>query len=130
MDNDQFIVLVSDTSTLTWINLSSGQIIKGRITRGSSYFISTSDRKDHVYGDGKHSVSHVVGTTTKFTYTSKQLTSPRGIGIDCEGNIYIAGHSSKNIHQITNAGKLIWVIPRDTVGVQSPWTICFAQNAK
>lgn len=98
MDNEQFIV--SDTSTLTWINSSSGQKIKGRTTRDSSYFILTSDKKDYICGDGKHSVSRVVGTTTKLTYTSKQLTAPRGIGIDFEGNIYIAGHGSKNIHQI------------------------------
>ncbi|CAC5396475.1 TRIM56 [Mytilus coruscus] len=126
VNTDQFIIACS--STLTWINSSSGQKIKERATRGSSFFVSKSDKKDFICGDGNNTVSRVVGDTTKFTYTSSQLSDPRGIGIDFQCNIYIAGHSSKNIHQITNDGKLIRVIPSDTLGVQSPWTICFAQS--
>ncbi|XP_071144259.1 tripartite motif-containing protein 2-like [Mytilus edulis] len=126
VQNDQFVV--SCSSTLTLINSSLGQKIKEKTTRGSSYFVSTSDKKDYIYGDGENSVSRVTGNTTRFTYTSSRLSDPRGIGIDFEGNIYIVGYGSKNIHQISNDGELIRVIPSDTVGVQSPWTICFARN--
>lgn len=49
VDNEQFIV--SENSSLTWINSSSGQKIK-RTTRGSSYFISTSDKKDYIVVTG------------------------------------------------------------------------------
>ncbi|XP_063408341.1 E3 ubiquitin-protein ligase Midline-1-like [Mytilus trossulus] len=123
VDNDQFIVAC--LSTLTWISSSSGKKIKEMQTSGSSFFVSTSDKEGCICGDGGHSVSHIVGQTRSFTYSSLQLSSPRGIGIDFEGNIYIAGFTSKNIHQITNDGKLIRVIPSATLGVQSPWTIRF-----
>ncbi|CAC5396471.1 unnamed protein product [Mytilus coruscus] len=87
IDHDQFIV--SYSSTLTWINSSSGQKIKERTTNGSSYFISTSNKKDYICCDGNSAASRVVGKTTKFTYTSSQLSYPRGMGIDFVGNIYI-----------------------------------------
>ncbi|XP_052085457.1 tripartite motif-containing protein 45-like [Mytilus californianus] len=92
VENDKFILSVP--TTLTWMNSSSGQKLKEKATCGSSFFVSTSDKKDCIYGDGKNSVSRVVGDITSFTYTSSRLTVPRGIGIDFEGNIYIAGHSS------------------------------------
>ncbi|CAC5396472.1 unnamed protein product [Mytilus coruscus] len=87
IDHDQFIV--SYSSTLTWINSSSGQKIKERTTNGSSYFISTSNKKDYICCDGNSAASRVVGKTTKFTYMSSQLFYPRGMGIDFVGNIYI-----------------------------------------
>ncbi|VDI13874.1 Hypothetical predicted protein [Mytilus galloprovincialis] len=123
VDNDQFIVACS--STLTWTSSSSGQKINKMQTRGSSFFVSKSDKEGFICGDGDHSVSHVVGHTRSFTYSSSQLSSPRGIGIDFKGNIYIAGYGSKNIHQITNDGKLIRVILSEILGVKSPWTIRF-----
>ncbi|CAC5407035.1 unnamed protein product [Mytilus coruscus] len=120
--------IISHGSTLTWVN-SSGMQLKQKSIEGESYYVSTSDMKDCIYGDGDNSVSSVEGYTTKFTYTNTQLISPRGIGIDFEGNIYIAGFGSKNIHQITNDGKLIRIIPIGTFGLQSPWTIHFAPNS-
>ncbi|XP_071137134.1 uncharacterized protein [Mytilus edulis] len=125
---DGNLFIISDGSTLTWVS-SKGEIIKQKSTRGNSFYVSTSDMKDCIYGDGDNSVSCVVGNRTKFTYTSEQLSSPRGIGIDFEGNIYIAGWSSKNIHQITDDGNLIRTIPIDTFGIRRPWTIRFAPNS-
>ncbi|CAC5407020.1 unnamed protein product [Mytilus coruscus] len=116
--------IVTCGSPMTWVN-SSGKNVKQKSTGGDSFYVTTSDLKDYVYGDAINSVSYVAGETTKFTYTNVNLKGPRGIGIDCEGNIYIAGYSSKNIHQITNDGKLIRVIPIKTFGIKSPWTIRF-----
>ncbi|XP_063404269.1 uncharacterized protein LOC134687742 [Mytilus trossulus] len=125
-DGNSFVI--SDGSTLTWVS-SKGEIIKQKPTRGNSFYVSTSDMKDCIYGDGDNSVSCVVGDRTNFTYTNEQLSSPRGIGIDFEGNIFIAGWSSKNIHQITDDGNLIRTIPIDTFGIRRPWTIRFAPNS-
>ncbi|XP_052087554.1 E3 ubiquitin-protein ligase Midline-1-like [Mytilus californianus] len=115
-------------STLTWVD-SSGKKVKQKSTGGHSFYVSTSDLKDYIYGVGENSVSREVGDTTTFTYTNAQLNGPRGIGIDFDGNIYIAGCHSKNIHQITNDGKLIRVIPIETFGIQYPWTMRFAPNS-
>ncbi|CAC5407026.1 TRIM56 [Mytilus coruscus] len=120
--------IISDGFTLTWVN-SSGKLLKQKTTRGCSYYVSTSDMKDHIYGNDDKSVSRVVGDTGMFTYTNADLSYPRGIGIDFEGNIYIAGFDSKNIHQITIDGKLIRLIPIETFGIQRPWTIRFAPNS-
>ncbi|VDI26413.1 Hypothetical predicted protein [Mytilus galloprovincialis] len=121
-------LIVSGESTLTWVS-SKGEIVKQNPTRGNSFFVSTSDMKDCIYGDGSNSVSCVVGDTIKFTYTNQHLSYPRGIGIDFDGNIYIAGYSSKNIHQITDNGTLLRIIPVATFGIQYPWTIRFAPNS-
>ncbi|CAC5407033.1 unnamed protein product [Mytilus coruscus] len=114
--------------TLTWFNLS-GKKLKQKSTGGHSFYVSTSNMKDHVYGDGVNSVSRIVRDTTMFTYTNAQLSNPRGLGTDFEGNIYIAGSSSNNIHHITNDEKVIRIIPIGTFGLQSPWTIRFAPNS-
>ncbi|CAG2228829.1 unnamed protein product [Mytilus edulis] len=115
-------------STLTWINLSSGQTINQKTTRGQSYFVLSLSQTDYMYADSSTSVDYVVGNTKKFTYTNSDLSYPRGIGIDCMGNLYIAAVSSRNIHQITNTGELIRKIPASTVGIENPWTIRFATN--
>ncbi|CAG2254017.1 TRIM56 [Mytilus edulis] len=121
-------LIVSGGSTLTWVS-SKGEIVKQNPTRGNSFYVSTSDMKDCIYGDGSDSVSCVVGDTIKFTYTNEHLSYPRGIGIDFDGNIYIAGYSSKNIHQITDNGTLLRIIPVATFGIHHPWTIRFAPNS-
>ncbi|CAC5407017.1 unnamed protein product [Mytilus coruscus] len=115
-------------STLTWID-SSGKKLKQKTTGGHSFYVSTSDLKDYIFGDGVNSVSRVVGDTTVFTYTNDELNGPRGVGLDFDGNIYIAGCNSKNIHQITNDGKLIRIIPIETFGIICPWTIRFAPKS-
>ncbi|CAC5407030.1 TRIM56 [Mytilus coruscus] len=120
--------ITSYGSTLTWVN-SLGNKVKQKTTRGNSYYVSTTDMKDHIYGDGDNYVSRVVGDTTKFTYKDTNLITPRGIGIDFDGNIYIAGCNSKNIHQISNDGKLIRVIQVEPLGIKRPFVIRFAPNS-
>ncbi|CAG2228828.1 unnamed protein product [Mytilus edulis] len=116
-------------STLTWINLSSGQTINQKTTRGQSYFVLSLSQTDYMYADSRTSVDYVVGNTKKFTYTNSEFDYPRGIGIDCMGNLYIATYGSRNIHQITNGGELIRKIPASTVGIENPWTIRFAPGS-
>ncbi|CAC5407024.1 TRIM56 [Mytilus coruscus] len=120
--------VVSSSNTLTWVD-SSGKKVKEKSTPGGSCYVSTSDLKDCIYGETNNSVSRVVGDTTLFTYTNADLIGPRGIGIDFEDNIYIAGYLSRNIHQITNEGELLRVIPIETFGIEMPWTIRFAPNS-
>lgn len=60
-----------------------------RKTNGQSFFVLSIKQYDYIHADGAK-IDYVVGNTTKFTYTHDQLVSQRGIGIDLEGNIYIA----------------------------------------
>ncbi|CAC5394271.1 TRIM56 [Mytilus coruscus] len=123
VNEEQFIT--GHSSTLTWINVSSGQKVNQRTTNGQSLFVLSIEKYDYIHADGRK-INYVVGNATKFTYTHDQLVCPRGIGIDFAGNIYIAGYNSMNIHQITNEGQLIRIIPAKVVGLEYPWTIRFA----
>ncbi|XP_076083117.1 uncharacterized protein LOC143054105 [Mytilus galloprovincialis] len=116
-------------STLTWINLSSGQQVKQRTTSGESYFVLSLSQTDYVYADSPTSVDYVVGNTKKFTYTNSDFFNPRGLGIDCMGNLYIAAYMSSNIHQITNEGEFIRIISALAVGIEYPLTIRFAPGS-
>lgn len=99
-----------------------------RKTNGQSFFVLSIKQYDYIHADNAK-IDYVVGNTTKFTYKHDKRVSPRGIGMDFAGNIYIAGYSSKNIHQITNEGQLIRIIPAESVGLVNPWTIRFAPHS-
>lgn len=127
VNEEQFIT--AHKSTLTWINISSGQQVNRRMTDGHSYFALSLKQQDYIYGDRVDSVNYVVDNTPKFTYTHTQLNHPRGIGLDFMGNIYIAGYASKNFHQITKDGHLIRIIPAKTIGIEIPWAIRFTPSS-
>ena len=40
-----------------------------------------------------------------FAYSSPDLDSPEDIGADADGNVYVIGNKSRNVHQITSDGK-------------------------
>jgi hypothetical protein len=65
-----------------------------------------------------------------FTYKSDRLSWPRSHDSDCDGNIYIVGHWSKNIHQLTSDGKCIRIIPLSDFSTitDSPWVLQFKEN--
>ncbi|WAR21074.1 hypothetical protein MAR_015048 [Mya arenaria] len=57
-----------------------------------------------------------------FRYSHKNLMSPVGITSDYQGNIYICGKESHNVHQVSKSGELIRIL-FDKV-ISSPRTIC------
>ncbi|XP_063405783.1 uncharacterized protein LOC134689744 [Mytilus trossulus] len=123
------LFIISHSSTLTWINLSSGQTINKRTTGSQSYFVLSLSQTDYMYSDSRTAVDYVVSNKKKFTYTNSEFKYPRGIGIDCMDNLYIASYSSGNIHQITNEGEFIRKISASTIGIVYPWTIRFATKS-
>jgi hypothetical protein len=67
--------------------------------------------------------------SVNFTNSSPKLSNPRGIDVDMEGNIYIVGLSSNNIHQITSEGKHIRTISTTDFGISEPWVLRFKPNS-
>jgi hypothetical protein len=63
-----------------------------------------------------------------FTYNHEQLGGISGITTDEEGNIYIAGFASNNVHQITPDGKFIRIILTESDGISNPRGISFKQD--
>ena len=47
-----------------------------------------------------------------FRYAHKQLRAPAGVTTDTQGNVYICGKESQNIHQITKEGELIRILAK------------------
>ena len=41
-----------------------------------------------------------------FQYTHDKLKRAWGVTVDCAGNIYVCGHDSKNVHQLSHDGQL------------------------
>lgn len=120
--DSHFITAYNDT--LTWTTLSGHQI-KQHKTKGDTWYVSASKTNSYIYADGTNSVSVVEDRGRTTSYNSKTLTNPRGIDTDSEGNIYICGFNSSNIHQISSAGELISDISSIKLGIERPWVIRF-----
>ncbi|VDI02836.1 tripartite motif-containing protein 56 [Mytilus galloprovincialis] len=125
--NGEFILAYNNT--LSWINSSTAFKNEQTRTDGDTYYIYAQNRKDYICADGSNTVSRMVNNTKVFTYISDKLVNPRGIDIDCDGNVYICGHGSGNIHQLSNDGKLVRIIPAESIGLKHPWVIRFKKNS-
>ena len=89
-----------------------------------------SSKKQNINQVVQNTISYTKDKRKQFTYCSPTLSSPRGIDVDMEGNIYIVGYESNNIHQITSEGKHIRTIDTtDFFGKSKPWVLRFKQNS-
>ncbi|KAK3095058.1 hypothetical protein FSP39_009777 [Pinctada imbricata] len=61
--------------------------------------------------------------TVVFKYNNRQLKRPRGITVDINGNAYVAGYTSNNIHKISPDGDLIQIIVPRITSFVSPITV-------
>lgn len=125
--NGEFILACG--YTLTWINTSTGVKTEQTRTNGSTYFIYSEDRKHYIFADGKNTVTKMANNIKAFTYTNSKLKSPRDIDVDREGNVYICGYKSENIHQLSNDGRLVGIFPTGKIGIKQPWVIRFKKDS-
>lgn len=125
--NGEFILACSNT--LTWINTSTGVKTEQTRTNGSTYFIYAEDRKHYIFADGKNTVTKMANNIKAFTYTNSKLKSPRDIDVDREGNVYICGYKSENIHQLSNDGRLVRIFRTGKIGIKQPWVIRFKKDS-
>ncbi|XP_063409015.1 E3 ubiquitin-protein ligase Midline-1-like [Mytilus trossulus] len=125
--NGEFIL--ASCSTLTWINATTGVQTDQASTIGDSFLLYAKNRSDYICGDGSNTVSRTVNNTKVFSYTNEKLSHARGIYVDYDENFYICAYNSGNIHQITKDGKLIRIIPAESIGIKQPWVIRFKKNS-
>lgn len=121
--------IVAYNRYLSWIDESNGRELNRRTTNGQTYYVHASRKNDYLCAVDTATVSKYVDGEAKFTYTTDELSLSRGIDVDYEGNIYICGYTSQNIHQLTKHGKLVRIIPARTCGLYSPWIIRFEINS-
>ena len=110
--------------TLAWLSATGLQLRESK-NHTHAWFVRSLDKNSYICGDGIHAISHTKDERKQFTYSSPTLAYPRGIDVDVEGNVYIVGHASNNIHQITSEGKHIRTISTTDFGIWEPWVLRF-----
>jgi hypothetical protein len=124
--NGQFITANDDS--LTWFSATGLQLGESK-TSIDTLFVRCFSKHSYICGDGKHVISHTKDERKQFIYSSPTLRCSRGIDVDLEGNIYIVGLSSNNIHQTTSEGKHIRTISTKDLGISNPWVLRFQPNS-
>jgi sugar lactone lactonase YvrE len=94
-----------------------------------AWFVRSLGKNSYICEDGTNATSYTKDERKQFTYSSPTLSYPRGIDVDVEGNIYIVGNTSKNIHQITSEGEHVRTISTTDFGISSPWVLRFKPNS-
>ena len=126
---DEYIAVKN--GTISWIDPTTGTQIR-EIKTGYAYtrFASSSCKGEIIYSDSGSSVKCVSTKGNNFAYKCDWLSCPRSHDSDCDGNIYIVGHWSKNIHQLTYDGKCIRIIPLSDFSTitDSPRVLRFKEN--
>jgi len=122
----EFITAYNDT--LTWLSSTGLQLRENKL-HTEAWFVRSLDKNSYICADGRNAISHTKDEKKQFKYSSPTLISPRGIDVDVEGNIYILGLTSNNIHQITSEGKHIRTISTTDFGISKPWVLRFKPNS-
>ena len=114
--------------TLTWLS-AEGLQLRESTNHTNAWFIRSLGKSSYICADGRNAISHTKDERKQFTYSSPTLTSTRGIDVDVEGNVYIVGYGSNNIHQITSEGEHVRTISTTDFGISSPWVLRFMPNS-
>ena len=87
---------------------SSHQHVYDIAVAGDVGYIAARDMNSLCYTEYSISVIHCITLDGKsvFKYSHDKLQGTRGVTVDCDGNIYVCGYHSKNVHQLNRDGKL------------------------
>ena len=93
----------------------------------NSYCIKAHDTDHIVVGNyGNYTVKCMSSNgSEKFVYRSSNLKHPFGLDVDRQGNAYIVGLTSRNLHQVSFDGKRSRILLQDAVGGQDTCCVKF-----
>ena len=114
----------ANNGTLTWLSAEGLRLGESK-TSIDALFVRCFSKHSYIWGDGKNVISHTKDERKQFIYSSPTLSTPRGIDVDMEGNVYIVGFNSSNIHQITSEGEHVRTISTNDFGISKPWVLRF-----
>ncbi|XP_071167356.1 tripartite motif-containing protein 2-like [Mytilus edulis] len=120
-DHEKVIVAVDDKLKLITID---GKLIRhidhpglvwslSAVFNGKIYYSDFSDDDDVL-----HCIT--LDGTNIFSYKHPQLIGPTGVAVDTHGNVYVAGLSSNNVHQLSRDGTLLSIILTKKDGIKYP----------
>ncbi|CAG2205433.1 unnamed protein product [Mytilus edulis] len=116
---------------ISWLDSSFKEIRTAKSSASNkSLFVCSGGKNDYIYKEN-NSIKHVSSNNTISYYTVVD-GSPFTYSIDFEDNIYVAGHSSDEIHQLTLTCKLIRIIPISTFATRPGtylWAMRFEENS-
>jgi hypothetical protein len=124
--DDEFVVAYS--GTLAWLS-AEGLQLRNSKNHADAWFVRFLGKNSYICADGKNAISCRRNERKQFTYSNPNLINPRGIDVDMEGNVYIVGFNSNNIHQITSEGEHIRRISTTDFGISKPWILRFKPNS-
>jgi hypothetical protein len=116
------------TDTLTWLS-AEGLQLRNSKNHTDAHMVHSSSKNSYICADGINAISHTKDERKQFTYSTPTLINSRGIDVDVDGNIYIVGYKSANIHQITSEGKHIRTISTKDFGILTPFNLRFKPNS-
>ena len=64
--------------------------------------------------------------TSVFQYSHDSLVYTYGVTVDCDGNAYVCGYNSRNVHQLSRDGQLQRIMFDNLPA--NPWCICFSKD--
>ncbi|XP_052089930.1 E3 ubiquitin-protein ligase TRIM23-like [Mytilus californianus] len=126
---DEFITTYNNS--ISWLNATTGAKIKELPTSANTRFVTCYKKNEYIYRNEDHSIKFESAAGKGFQYNHSNLSDPYNQEIDEEGNIYVVGYSSNNIHQLTSTGQLIRIIPLsdiDNTITGCPWVMRFKRN--
>ena len=113
---------------LTWLS-TEGLRLRDSKNHREAWLVRSLGKNSYICADGYNAIFYTKDERKQFTYSSPILSFPRGIDVDVEGNVYIVGYNSNNIHQITSEGKHIRTISTKDFGISQPWVLRFQPNS-
>lgn len=107
---------------------TKGNVLSKKTVTSCVDFISSVSHDRLCYTNHFQHFVHCMDVSNKdiFSYSHKELQCPNGVSSDEQCNIYIAGSTSNNIHQLSPDGQLLQIL---NPGISSPKGIAFKPNS-
>ncbi|XP_071144066.1 uncharacterized protein [Mytilus edulis] len=127
---NEFVTAYS--SNISWLNAENGTVVRSKQTVTDIRHVYCYKKNEYIYWESGNSIKRDSSGGKSFTYSNTCLQYPYWQDVDSDGNIYITGYGSKNIHQLTSTGQLVRIIPvseLDNTITAAPWVIRFQPNS-
>ncbi|XP_063408213.1 E3 ubiquitin-protein ligase TRIM56-like [Mytilus trossulus] len=124
--------VTAHSKMISWLNADNGTVVRSQPTTVDTRHVYCCKKNEYIYWDSGQSIKRESNDGKGFTYTNSLLRNSYFQDVDSDGNVYITGYSSRNIHQLTSTGQLVRIIPIsdiDNTTKGSPWVIRFQPNS-